>query len=77
MSAASVLIHHFEEGNVGAGVPVELLQHFFGELDRHWPVLLLSQHLQYSEVNYLPNVGLYCLLYGAGEVSKQLFGIDP
>jgi hypothetical protein len=77
VSAASVLVDHFEEGNIGAGISVELLQHFLGELDGHGPVLLFSQHLQYSEVNYLPHVGLNGLLYSACEVSEQLFGVYP
>ena len=77
MAASCVLVGHLQEGDVGPCVSVELLQHLLAELDGHCPVFFLGQDLKDAEVNHLPDVGLNCLLDCPGEVSEELFGVDP
>lgn len=77
VAASGVLVGHFEEGDVCPCVSVELLQHLLAELYGNRPILFLGEYLQDAEVDHLSNIGLYCFLDCAGEVSEELFGVDP
>lgn len=77
MAASAVLVGHLEEGDVGPRVSVELLEHLLAELNGHRPILLFGEDLEDAEVDHLPDIGLDCLLDCAGEVSEELFGVDP
>jgi hypothetical protein len=77
VASVGIAVCEFEEGDVGFGIAVELLQHLLAELEGHTPVLLLRQNLQNSEVDHLSDVGFDCLLDGACEIAQNLFGVDP
>lgn len=77
VACVGVAVCEFEEGDVGLGVAVELLQHLLAELQGHGPVLLLGEYLQNAEVDHLTDIGLHCLLDCACEIAQNLLGIDP